>query len=146
MTMMVDTRIYGYYWSEGGVSCVPCFSRATDGMTHAESGYQGLFSHDDDGNGLSCDDCGEYVFEPSFELVYTSDDVVGLETTRWGGRDDLSAWTVDHEDGAETQLDVDWIDSDYGQAMAARTADGTVAAIWATPDHPQHIEGVEVVS
>jgi hypothetical protein len=141
--MMVDTRIYGYV-DEGSVVCTSCWQPA-DAIEELHAGP--LFSHDDDGNGLSCDSCGEYVFEPYFDLVYTSDDVVGLETSRWGGgRDDLSAWTVDHEDGAETQLDVDWIDSDYGYAMAARTADGTVAAIWATPDHPQHIEGVEVSS
>lgn len=140
--MMMDTQIYGLIAQYGDTfhyGCVNESERLTEAWTP-------LYSDADDGNGMSCDECGEYIFEPSFELVYSSDDVPGLDFSKWGGRDDLAAWTVDAETSEDVELEVDWADSDYGQAMAARTADGTVAVIWATPDHPRTIADIEVES
>lgn len=64
--MMTDTTIYGYLLADGTVTCT---SELCSGITAwgSEQGYQALMSFDDDGHGLSCDSCGEYVFEPSEE-------------------------------------------------------------------------------
>ena len=84
--MMVDTRIRGYVF-EGWAACGSCVN-ADDGPYTREdacvyhdgshehgascldgTGYcertrgQAVFSHDDDGYGLTCDDCGDIIFE-----------------------------------------------------------------------------------
>ena len=135
--MMMDTRIYGYI-GDGAVYSV---ADVENGL----AGLQPIYSLDDDGNGLYTDD-GVEIFAPSFDLVYSSDDVPGLNYRSYGDADELEAWTEDHEDGSDTPLVVEVADTDYGQAYVARTEDGTVAVIWATPDHPSTIEGVEVES
>ena len=60
--MMVDTRIYGYV-TDGAAyhpDCVPEGVSVEDPETATA-----LFSYDDDwDDGLSCDGCSEFIFEP----------------------------------------------------------------------------------
>lgn len=96
--MMVDTTIYAYAFSEDGfVSCASCVSdgledgpytrdrgatfhdgshdhgpSCEDGTGHCERtrGHE-VFSHEDDGYGLTCDDCYEPIFEVWPEVDHT---------------------------------------------------------------------------
>jgi hypothetical protein len=139
--MMVDTRIYGYV-DDGSVVCTRCWQPA-DAIEELHAGP--LFSHDDDGNGLSCDDCGEYVFEPTLSNVWTLD---GLSTSYdvTPDQDSVDVYGT-RADGTEldTQATLRWVDSDYGTAFGAFVGDDLdPVAIFATPDHPSMIAGVEV--
>lgn len=60
--MNIDVRIYGYIFG-GGAYHPACLLPGQDPADNAE--ISALFSyHDDDVHGLSCDACGEYIFEP----------------------------------------------------------------------------------
>lgn len=67
--MFVDTTIHGYV-HDGGAYHVACTDRRPgdhipgEDCRHSDDPVYGLFSHDDDGHGLSCDKCGWYIFEP----------------------------------------------------------------------------------
>jgi hypothetical protein len=78
--MMVDTTIYGYLF-EDHIACPGCIDASIagegespysikSGAVFYESPYgdepqqgQGIFSHEDDGYGISCDDCYDPIFE-----------------------------------------------------------------------------------
>lgn len=98
--MMVDTRIYGYFF-DGWAACTSCASDEPyttengavfhDGshdhdVLECATGYcersqgQGIFSHEDDGYGLTCDDCGDIIFETWPEIDHSE----------YGSHDDLS--------------------------------------------------------
>ena len=63
--MMVDTTVYGYV-GDGEVICPGCMDDTT--VPDGEDGPVGmspLYSLDDTSeDGLSCDACGRYIFEP----------------------------------------------------------------------------------
>ena len=62
--MMVDTTVYGYI-SDGGVSCPRCVGPKDDATANR------IYSLDDaDPEGLSCDGCGKYIFEPSWSDLW----------------------------------------------------------------------------
>lgn len=74
--MMVDTTVYGWL-NDGGVTCARCtgldhWNGRLDGIL--AEGVRPIYSLDDDGRGLSCDDCGEYVFEPDDSYCGDCDD------------------------------------------------------------------------
>lgn len=58
--MMVDTRVYAFV-TDGAVYHPAC---APDGLTTSEPEVDAVFSYDDDGEGLTCDGCGRFIFEP----------------------------------------------------------------------------------
>jgi len=71
--MMVDTTVYGFV-GDGAVihnndRCAPDLFAAVDGshryVDADGADYGPLYYMDDDGNGLTCDACYEYIFEPS---------------------------------------------------------------------------------
>ena len=70
--MMIDTRLYGYTF-DGGAYHVDCtiarpgtHVAGEDCVANARhEPVYGIFSLDDDGYGLSCDKCMEYIFEPN---------------------------------------------------------------------------------
>lgn len=69
--MMTSTFIYGYYLGDGVAIHTHHYDPDRDGRP-GEPGVYPLYSIDDDGEGLSCDECGEYIFEP-FEENVTDD-------------------------------------------------------------------------
>lgn len=90
---MVDTYRYGYAF-DGWVACAECVSPDPDGpYTHEDGGrvyHDGshdhgpecdtgycqraegypLWSHEDDGYGVTCDDCGDVIFEVWPEVAH----------------------------------------------------------------------------
>lgn len=70
--MMTDTRIYAYYLGDGLIVCPGCYDPDTDGLPGAEGIYP-IYSHEDDGEGMSCERCSEYIFEPYEEEVEDED-------------------------------------------------------------------------
>lgn len=66
--MMTNTRIYGYL-GDGYAVCTGCYNETEDGRPGGDEGLRPLYSIDDDGYGLSCDGCLEYIFEPELEEV-----------------------------------------------------------------------------
>ena len=59
--MMVDTTVYGYV-GEGYVQCPTCHDERPD-----DDNMGRLYSTDDNSSeGLSCDACGKYIFEPDY--------------------------------------------------------------------------------
>jgi hypothetical protein len=81
---MVDSTIYGYYIGDGVVVCASCY-QDDDKMGSAEDGNdertldgpdadQGIYSHNDtEREGLTCDTCYEYIFEPDPEYQLQQD-------------------------------------------------------------------------
>ena len=63
--MMVDTMVYGYV-GDGAVYHPHCIRDEEREEYAAETGtvMGRLYSHEDDGEGLECDTCGLYIFEP----------------------------------------------------------------------------------
>ena len=89
--MMVDTTVYGYYFPEQGtILCRPCalgdgtamtrycpkhgneVVTEMDGDEHAHG--LPLFSVEDDGRGMTCDGCCEFIFEPDDDYCADCDD------------------------------------------------------------------------
>lgn len=62
--MMTSTFIYGYYLGDGVAIHTHHYDETEHGLPGGPEGVQPLYSLDDDGYGLSCDVCGEYIFEP----------------------------------------------------------------------------------
>lgn len=84
--MMVDTTVYGLV-GDGGImhansDCVPGLMTAEDGShTYAAPAGDGTFAElhpvyylDDDGRGLTCDSCSEYIWEPAEDYCGDCDD------------------------------------------------------------------------
>jgi len=66
---MVDTTIYGYIF-DGYVLHPDCVTEDRDVTAKYDDTAGRLYSHDDTGEeGLSCDACGDYIFEPDVEYV-----------------------------------------------------------------------------
>lgn len=61
--MMTNTFIYGFYLGDGVCVHTYHYDEAQDGLPGSE-GVWPLYSSDDDGTGLVCDRCNEYIFEP----------------------------------------------------------------------------------
>lgn len=143
--MMMDTTIYGYV-GDGAVYHDEHIGDLTQ-KGEELAGLSPLYSHDDDGNGLSCDECGEWIFEPTFEAVWESADLGDVGYRQYGTADDLWA-TVDYPNGSE-DLVIEGLDVDSGQAFGAflpgtRAEGDQPLVIWATPDHPLDLEHGEV--
>ena len=91
--MMTDTRIYGRYVPDYGPVCNGCFTNGKafdatdwDEAFKAGAGSLPLYSVEDDGNGETCTECGEWIFEPYFDRVYVetldlADEVSGVDGT-----------------------------------------------------------------
>lgn len=148
--MMIDTTIYGYV-GDGFVLCPRCAEDEYGPQLPADLAQSPLFSHHDSGNGEWCE-CGETIFEPYFDLVWSSDDVSVDWASRGGVEDEVEGKTYfDPNTLEELPVRVEPLDSDYGYALGVYLdrQDPThgltkLVAIWATPDHPQVIAGVEV--
>ena len=75
--MNIDVRIYGYADDDSTIVCVPCAPERPE-----LNGLHGLFSDADDGYGLTCDHCGEYIFEPTIcgecdQPLWEHEDLIG---------------------------------------------------------------------
>jgi hypothetical protein len=143
--MMTDTRIYGYYLGDGVVVCPAHYDPDEHGRPGGDEGVSPLYSLDDDGNGLSCDVDGEYIFEP-----YLSETAVrpGWEidsALHWSGHLSELGETIDVYRLASTgsvPAEVHRLDPDYGLAFVA-TVSGSPVAFFATPDHPGYLDDFE---
>ena len=86
-----DTTIYGYV-GDGVVFHPGC--TATGAEDHAEGRVRALFSWDDNGYGLICDKCSEYIFEP-----YEREDMDSPGDDEPEVIYPSAFWPVDHEEG-----------------------------------------------
>lgn len=67
--MMVDTTVYGYIF-DGYALHSDCVDDAEDIKAVESNEATDLFSHMyDDPEGLTCDGCGSYIFEPDYERL-----------------------------------------------------------------------------
>jgi hypothetical protein len=80
--MMVDTMVYGYV-GEGAVYHPDCIRDERTGVV-----MDRLYSHDDDGRGLMCDVCLNYIFEPDEDYCGECDDFVPSPWHTHGEDDD----------------------------------------------------------
>lgn len=87
--MMTNTRIYGYYMGDGYAVCPSCFDPDgnDDHKLPGDEGAYPLYSLDDDGEGMTCDDCGGFIFERP--TTWETDEVV-----RWIDNDEYLHSTV----------------------------------------------------
>ena len=80
--MMVDTRIYGYYDGDATLVCASCADVEPrycpkHGMEYHDNRgdvWSPVYSHVDDGRGLVCDTCTEFIFEPDEDYCLDHDD------------------------------------------------------------------------
>lgn len=131
--MMTDTTIYGYYISDVGATCAACWNRSP-GYDGGNSGIYPLYSVEDDGNGLTCDDCFEFIFEPWIDLIEVASDWdIALG---YGWEYSNVPDTVEVTTGPMTEFvdaDVRQVDTDYGYGFGAFVGDELVA-VFASPD------------
>jgi hypothetical protein len=89
--MNFNNKIYGYAF-DGYALCVGCVTER-DIDVNTEQGFgraTALFEDNDDGEGLSCDGCHEYIFEPQVDE-----------------ENDLDRWAnIIHEHADEVRLEV----------------------------------------
>ena len=131
--MMTDTTIYGYY-SDGGAVCSSCYDPERDGRP-GEEGVYPLYYLEDDGNGLSCDECCEYIFEPYLDSYGAVRDGWEISPSFYGKLDDLADYTGEARFGDGDVLPVRTVnvETNYGFAIAAIAA-GKVIAVASTPE------------
>jgi hypothetical protein len=61
--MMTSTTLHGYYLGDGVAVCDEHYDPDLHGRPGTEGVYP-IYSHEDDGSGLSCDVDGDWIFEP----------------------------------------------------------------------------------
>jgi hypothetical protein len=108
--MISDWTIYGYV-GDGEVLCPPCFDKRPNAKAFTRGdfrddpddgeGWHGLLSIADTGeDGLSCGDCGEYIFEPDLAYMHEEyghpEHVDGCELCRAVEAQD-ETWALEHE-------------------------------------------------
>ena len=96
--MMVDTQVYAYLF-EGYVVCPACADTRYC-PKHGREAYDSngdcgrpVYSHDDDGYGLTCDTCGDIVFETWPDVAHEMGDHDGV---RWQELEDECEHCADY--------------------------------------------------
>jgi hypothetical protein len=139
--MMTSTRIYGYVTEGGDVVCPGCYDPEHDGLP-GEPGVWPLYDYQDDGTGLSCGHCGDWIWEPHVDEVDVLPGWTVSGRTGWAWSDVPDTVTVDYDD-REFEAVMAPIDTDYGYAWVALVGARRVA-LFTSPDCSEyHLDGGE---
>lgn len=101
--MMNDMTVYGWV-TDGSIICAKCadLDYWAPGLEHVlAEDARPLYSLSDDGEGMSCDDCDEYIFEPADEYC------THCGEWHWTLEDACDAYRAKH--GADELVDSDGV-------------------------------------